>query len=162
MPRIPKIQAEAARSVESLVDPAKKRRKKGAPTRSYVRRLIVEAAERRRSDDWDGAKPRHLVALYLILHSWCYGVEAEEVVGVAWNAAVSAAGKLLRDEFDDKIEEAVEFIRWVWKRERGREKWRRENGGGGGGRVGWRLMFAQRSFVTDYRVALHREQKGAD
>lgn len=162
MPRTPKLQAEAeraARSVVDLVGPAKRRSKKRAPSPSYVRRIMADVKERIAEDQWADAKPRDLVGLYLVLHEWCYGVEAAEVVGVSWNAAVSAAGKLVRDEFGDDPRRAVDFIRWVWKREKEREAWRRQNGQAGG-RIGWRLQFCARTFVTDYRIHIHRSREG--
>jgi hypothetical protein len=104
---------------------------------------------------WDGAKPAHLVALYAQLHRMVYGVAPEELVGKTFLAAQSAAEKLLRVEFDGDVEAVVGFVRWSWHREKGREKWRRENGCEGG-RLGWRVQFQRRELLTDYRIDLNR------
>lgn len=113
----------------------------------------------RKEERWDVAEPRHLVALYAWCHEQVYGVAPAELVGYAWAGAVSAALALVRNEFRGDVPSAVDFLRWVWARERERESWRRRNRpDGGGSRIGWRLQFG-RAMLTDYRIYLARKHK---
>ena len=101
---------------------------------------------------------RHLVALYVKLHTSVYGVEPVELhTGSCYFGATSAATKLVRSEFGDDMNRVLAFIRWVWQRERETEKWRRVNGAEGR-RIGWHIMFAQRTLVTDYRLSKERSR----
>ena len=111
------------------------------------------------------AKPAHFVALYAWLHAEVYGAPPAELRSQAWWGAVSAATKLLRDEFSDEAHpegsplRMLDFIRWVWRRERGREQRAaaREGEGHEARRIGWALQFVLRHLVTDYRVDMARE-----
>ena len=99
---------------------------------------------------WRDAQPQHLVALYGWLHGEVYGAEPLELKGEAWWGAGSAAGKLVREEFGGSVAAALDYVRWVWRRERAREKKAAEQDAR---RIGWRLMFCMRHLLTDYRVA---------
>ena len=92
-------------------------------------------------------EPKHLVGLYVVLHENVYKVLPEELLGDVWPGAVSAAKKLA-DELGG-LETAVEFLRWVWTRERARERKREP---GDSFRIGWRLQFVSRALVTDWKV----------
>lgn len=101
-------------------------------------------------------KAKHLVALYARLHAEVYGVEPAELSeGATFHAAVSAADRLAREAFDGRAAGAIEFLRFVWRRERSREKRRRAEGSAGF-RIGWRLQFVSRELLTDYRLELAR------
>lgn len=104
---------------------------------------------------------RHLVALYARLHEQIYGVAPEELgEGRAMLAASSSASKLVREAMRGSLVEAIEFLRWTWRRERFVEQKRRANGETGR-RIGWRLQFASAGLLTDYRVdAARREERG--
>lgn len=105
---------------------------------------------------WQKAEPRHLVALYAYLHEQVYGVAPEELTRapLEWLGAVSAATKLLREEFGDDPVQAVEWVRWVWVREKRGCDRRAKVGETSDFRIGWRYMFCRRSLVVDYRRAL--------
>jgi hypothetical protein len=91
------------------------------------------------------------VGLYAVLHETTYGALPEEVMGDAFLGAAAAAEKLSRElGGPDKL---LELLRFVWARERAREK-RRE--AGSDFRIGWRLMFVSRNLVTDWKVELAR------
>ena len=164
MVRRPEHEAEseaAAKAVAALVGSSKKKKRpkrRAGPTAKGIAKTTAQMEEMRGARDWSDARPAHLVALYCVLHAWCYGVPAAEVIGLTWLAASSAAAKMIRDEFGGEIGESIDFMRWVWKREKSRERWRRENGRDGS-RIGWRLQFQQRHLVTDYRIALARRKK---
>lgn len=162
MARRPKLEVErerAAQQMNKLVDPKKKKtskKKNGLPTRENIQRWCDEVDAIRKSSDWDQAKPHHFVGLYVLLHSWCYGVEPAEVMGAVGMAARSSVDKILRDEFGDDPHQFVHYVKWAWKREKGREKWRRQHGKEGG-RLTWRSLFQQRFVLTDYRVDQQRK-----
>lgn len=100
----------------------------------------------------DGFDERHLVALYARLHREVYGVPPGELAdGSAFLAACSAAKRLVREELAGSLREAVEFLRWTWRRERSAEA-KRRGSGESGRRVGWKLQFATRALFTDYQV----------
>lgn len=105
---------------------------------------------------WDKAEPRHLVALYAYLHGQVYGVEPEELTKdpLAWLGCLSAATKLLREEFGDDPVAAVEWVRWVWVREKRGCNRRAKVGETSDFRIGWRYMFCRRGLLVDYRRAL--------
>lgn len=121
-----------------------------------------EAAAMMREGDWTGAKARHLVGLYANMHEHVYGVEPEELrTKKTMAAALSSAKRMIEKEFKGEIARAVSFIRWTWKRERDREKRRRVDGVNGR-RIDWRLQFALRHLLTDYRVEALRAKKAKD
>lgn len=120
-----------------------------------------ECKERREQGDWAGARPGHFVALYGACHEKIYGfIPSELESGKEYALAILAASRMLRSEFEGKSEIMVEFMRWAWKREEGREKWRRDNGKSGQ-RLGWRLQF-NGSLLSDYRVDLARRKGNAE
>lgn len=95
-------------------------------------------------------QPEYLVALFCWAHEAIYGVSCVADVAKLFNGAVSATKKLMADEFDGSFDATLEYVRWVWKREQSREKWRRENGGG---RVlTWFHVFKYRNLVMEMRV----------
>lgn len=145
--------------VESLGEPAKRR------ARSSKRRLrdAIEDLARvfPKGEPADDFAPRHLVALYAKLHEQVYGAAPGELEeGASFLAASSSAEKLVRASFGGSTREAIEFLRWTWRRERNVVKRRREDGATGR-RIGWRLQFASAALLTDYRVDLaQRSERG--
>lgn len=125
-----------------------RRRRSWGPS---AREAAAEARERLEAGRWGDAEPRHLVGLYAVLHESVYGVAPEELAGDAFPGATSAARKLAAEL--GGAEAVVEFLRWTWSRERGREKKREP---GEGFRIGWRLMFCARTLVTDWKIDLVR------
>lgn len=90
-----------------------------------------------------------LVGMHARCHELVYGKScAAEVSGKAWFGAVSAARKMIKEEFDGNAGDALEYVRWAWLREQKRHEKRSEKT-----RLGWRLVFQSRSFVVDYQVA---------
>jgi hypothetical protein len=142
----------AAKALEEWVQPNKKPTRKSWGTPPAERRRVRdEVAQMMGTGDWDAVRPAHFVALYEHLHAIVYGVEPSELDNAkVYSMATQEAARALADRFAGDTAEMVEFIRWSWKREEGREKWRRENKREGG-RVGWRLQFGG-AFITDYRL----------
>ncbi len=134
-------------------EPARRRDSGAHFQAAPMRRVKDDVAERCASGEWEGATPRHLVALYEVLHQDVYGVEASDMTPRERQQAALAAGRVVKDEFDGDVAAAVELIRWAWKREEGREKWRRENGRSGS-RLGWRLLFG--AMLVDWRLERER------
>lgn len=161
MPRRRKADAERAEAAKAVANLARTKRKKPStrkgPTKAGVQRMIREANKMREANDWSKARPAHLVALYAWCHEQVYDVAPAELIGLNWMAAASAAAKMVREEFDGSIEAAVDYLRWTWRREQGREQWRRENQREGG-RVSWRAQFQQRYILTDYRIDRARKR----
>ncbi len=123
---------------------------------AQMKRAADEIADMHKRGSFHGAEPIHLVAIYLELHIRVYGVEAVDLGPSERPGAIAAAASLVRTYFEGSGERAVEFVRWVWRREQDREKWRRENGRDGK-RLSWRLQFSS-ALVADYRVALARKK----
>ena len=133
------------------------RRSRGASPGSALDKSLVDVrAWMAEGAGWEEAEPRHFVALYSWLHAQVYGAEPVELRTKVWFGAVSAAGKLLRDEFDADPLKLLAFLKWVWARERHSEK---RAGEQERRRIGWSLQFVARVLVTDYRVSLARAGK---
>lgn len=115
------------------------------------RRCFADADERSAEDRWEGAPAGALVALYCRFHERVYGQHPVEMDSPKeWFVASAAAGRLIKQDFDDDVVRCVAFMLWCWRREEGREKWRREQGREGG-RIGWRLQFGK-VMLSDWRV----------
>lgn len=129
-----------------------KRPKRKASASALLKTSLIEAEIYRTTNDWTTAKGRHFVALYAWLHSEIYGADADDLLdGKSMLAASSAAEKMLRVDFEGQGARFVEFIAWCWKREKVAMK------KGGGRRLSWRLQFALRHLLVDYRVDLMRQ-----
>lgn len=144
---------DAAAQVAAMVGTKKPRRKHvdGARVAAELNAMIT-------AKEYAKMRPLHLVALWARCHEQVYGAAPAELAGPIWWAAASAAGKLVRDEFGGDITRAVEFMRWVWNREKAREAKARHDGDDRVSRIGWRLLFAQRYLLTDYRISLARSR----
>jgi hypothetical protein len=121
-------------------------------------RQIRETKVMMDTDDWGCAKASHLVALYVILHEMIYGVEPE-LKGDELKQSKMAAGTFLKSRCNGNFETAVAYMKWVWKRERGREEWRR-NEHIDGKVLGWRLILMVPSMWTEYRIGQERRKHG--
>lgn len=160
MSRRPLTAEERAKLSLALFDP-----KCDAPKPPRVRRLENAAMDRAMEDvvrftaeqDWSQAKGRHWVALFAKFHREVYGVEPADLTPKARMDAAVMAAALVRRHFKEP-DEMAEFVWWCWQRERGREKWRRENGRAGGS-ITWRLQF-NGALVTDFRIDRARKAKG--
>lgn len=140
---------------DSAPPPAKKRRASPRGGRQLLERSLEEVRARvAAGQSWEGAEPRHLVALYAVLHRKVYGTAPLELDGKIVLGAVSAARRMVEEAFGGSVTEAVEYLRWTWAREN--RRWRRSEGDAR--RIGWRLQFVSRSLITDYRAA--RAQRG--
>ncbi len=106
--------------------------------------------------NFSSAEVRHVVALHAVLHEKVIGVDEEDLNGVTFLGACSAAKKLLVDSFESDLVRLIEFVRWCWSREKGREARRVAENNTTGSRLSWRGVFIFRSTLTDYRAAIHR------
>lgn len=130
----------------------------GGVSAQSMKRATEELEKMASANDFLGARPLHLVALYLHLHLKVYGVEATDCGPGERLAAAGRAASLIAQDFEASGAAAVEFLRWTWSREQGREKWRRENGRGGQ-RITWRLQFSS-ALVVDYKIDRARKKEG--
>lgn len=114
-----------------------------------------------KSGEWDTASPARyselLVGLYIVCHEKVYTVYPTELNPEIFAVAVGAARKMLYDQFDGKVFDAVQFMRWLWTREIGKERWRKENAVEAR-RIDWRSQFSGAYFITDYRIHLARNR----
>jgi hypothetical protein len=150
--------SEAAKSVgawveKKVLDLQKNRRR--SFTKEQIAKTTRAMEERVRTEQWDGTKPSELVALYGWLHRAVYGVDSA-MTGRDWSFATMQAGRLIAKEFAGDAVEAVDFVRWTWQREQGREKWRQAHGKIDGTGIGWRLQFAPGYLLTDFRITKAR------
>ena len=113
-------------------------------------RVLGETDEMRRTGDWGEADGHHLVALYGFFHQEVYGVEALELDGKSRAIAARLAEGATNRYFGGDFGACVSFMLWVWRREQGREEWRRANQREGT-RIGWKWQWSAQ-LVTDYRV----------
>ncbi len=145
--------AQAAASLETWAKVGKKPKKRPLPKPERARgefRAMLTAG------DFSTATPTHLVALYEWCHEQIYGVLPAELNAKAWLMACGHARRLIDEEFKGDVAATIDFIRWTWKREAGREKARRAGTNPNIGRIGWRLQFVTRFLVTDYRLDVAR------
>jgi len=132
--------------------------KRGDPLGQAIR----EVEEMRKDDDWSRAEPRHLLGLYAWLHKEVYSVDPDELrKPQEWAHAVRAVENFLK--VVGTVQVAVDFLRWTWAREQGREGKRKTWPADSpfareANRIGWRLQFSTGSMLTDYRVARTRGQ----
>lgn len=173
MPRVPRTadfrgdakptptdDAPGAALLASLGPEKKKRRRTPSDAKRGLAEAISELVDvlagRRKPE------PKHLVGLYAHMHEAVYGVVPEELRRPnEFMGATSAARKMTAEAFDDRIADAIEFMRWVWRRERDMTKWRRAKGVPIR-RVDWRRQFVFRDLVTDYRAAIFEKgERGA-
>lgn len=148
----------AAASVRAMVDDkvvSLSRKRAFRFSAQQIQRARIGMEARAMSGDWGDAAPSMLVALYEWLHREVYGVAPAELDGRAWAFATAAAKKLVATEFAGDMADVVDFMKWVWKREEGRERWRREHNRDGS-RIGWRLQFFPGYLLTDYRISKSR------
>lgn len=116
-------------------------------------KAVDETAAMMTSGEWDGAKPLHFVTLFAGLHAKVYGFPPDMNQDQRRMATFSATA-MLRTHFDGNSARIADYLRWVWTREQGREKWRKENGRDGGA-LRWQLVFSN-ALLADYRLHLAR------
>ncbi len=133
-----------------------KPKKRSTMAASSFNRARAEMQSMIDSGDWDDLKPRHLLALYDLMHLKCYGVEVT-MTGTERHTFVLRAGGFWKREFNGDIEAVRAYFRWVWTKEIDDEKWRLSVG-----RDTFRMTFGMTisgKKITDYRahrVALNR------
>lgn len=141
-----------------LADPAKRGKLRDARRSkplSDLEVVVSNAEARARSGEWADADARALVGLYAWCHRSVYGVLPIELeLAGEFRTAVRCAGLLAHKHFADDMVSVVLFIKWSWKREKGRAKWAREKKIERN-RMGWRLQFSARQ-VTDFLVETRR------
>jgi len=142
----PERQPGAGMTFDEFIAGPSKKRGKPSPKRSQerARAELIRLREEGRLLEFQG---RHFVAFYLELHAHVYKVEASELDGVEWWAAVTSAEKMLVGCFDGDRGKMLEFMRWTWQR----EKFKAAKSDSPR-RYVWRWQFST-SAVTDYRVA---------
>lgn len=138
---------------EFVARPAGRKRGSPSPALSHARARaeLVRLREEGRAKEFQA---RHFVAFYAELHAHVYKVEAEELNGPEWWAAVRLAEKAIV-MFDGDRERMLDFFSWSWARER--KKIQRSDDAR---RFVWRWQFSA-STITDYRAELNRARMRA-
>lgn len=149
--------AGAKTNVKGKLVPKKKTRRKTIAAAVFTR-TRAETESMMETGEWESCSARHIVALYDLMHVKVYGVDAG-MTSQERHIATVRTGPFVTKEFGGDYEQAIEFFRWVWKREMSKEKWRRENeiGSESGARLTIWAMISSRT-LTDYRVSLLRKK----
>ncbi len=111
----------------------------------------VRACQKRR--DWEGMSPAKLVALYWIAHKTVYGFAPLEIdKPKPWERATMAAAAMVRRHFNGDINRAIQFMQWVWKREKYKVKKLKEQTGTDdvGRRITWANQFSHDYLISDW------------
>ena len=143
--------------MQSFIGSASKRKKRRYPGSNRATH-IAEVRERITRQNWKDMKVGRLVALYWICHEKIYGVVPAEIDKTAvWEQVMKAAGGMVKNEFDGDMQQAIEFMRWVWTDEARKENWRRANHKPAG-RIKWQNQFLHGYLISDWRAAVMRRR----
>ena len=158
MARIPRGTANkdsADEYFDSFIGKAPTKKKPLRP--SQVLRYVREVEEMIRSKDFSGFLVSHSVAMHMWCYERVYQTEALDLKeGTEFTRARQRAGQLLKKHFSGDLDQFRQYVQWVWRREKGREEWRRTNSTQGS-ILGWRLVFSP-TLVVQYRVELARKR----
>lgn len=119
-------------------------------------RTMLETQDMIRTGEWEDAAVRHLVALFTIMHTRCYGI-APTLSGSELYLLTGFVAGFVKRAFAGDMRKTLEYLRWVWTREMSTEKWRRENHREAGRRLTLRIIVSN-SLLDDYRVAMARRR----
>lgn len=154
---------ETARSsVASFLSHKSKRTPIGgaAGTRKLPRieQAVDDAEHRSKSGTWEGATGRTLVGLYALCHRIVYGeIPLELYQKAEFSVAARMATKALHEWFGDDPALFVEFLKWSWEREKGRDAWATREGKSRS-RMRARFQFSA-AMVQDWRVERTRDRR---
>lgn len=132
---------------------AKKRRSFSVGDSAWVR-CLGEATRFCMEEDWTQAQPRHFVAFYALCHKSVYGV-GPLLASKERAAAMSAARRMLERYFGGKVDGLIDYMRWVWLKEREDEQRRKFAGAVSDWRVSWRYQFSE-SLLSKWLVVRKR------
>lgn len=112
---------------------------------------VADAENRSQTGDWTGATGRTFVGLYALCHRIVYGeIPLELFEKQEFSIAARMANKALHEWFEDNPDILVEFVKWAWEREKGRDVWALREGKTRS-RMRSRLQFSA-AYVQDWRV----------
>lgn len=127
---------------KKLADPPKRKRSYNSIGDAAWAKCVSEATRCCMEEDWSAATPRHLVAFYALCHKSAYGVMP--VFGSSERVhAAGAAKRMLEKHFGGRFDGVVDFMRWVWVKERDDERWRKSVGKVSDWRVSWKYQFSE-------------------
>lgn len=137
-----------------VVKPKPKPKRRTTIAASVFTRAIAEVGTMMVTHEWDTFSARHVVALFDVMYKKTYGIEPS-TTAVERHRFTMQAAQFVNREFGGNYDAALDFYQWLWAREVGREKWRRENGRAGGSLSMWSMVSTQH--LNDYRLALNRK-----
>lgn len=154
MTQIEVEQNQAANDLANLV--YRKRVSHRGPQLKKVQKNMDLAAEIAKDEKrWKEFNAPLLVSLYAWLHTQVYDVDpSSALIGKSGIAARKQAKNILENEFGGDHREMLMFMRWVWFRERDREKWRIANRKTGS-QISWMYQFSPR-LVVEYKITKRR------
>jgi hypothetical protein len=155
IPRHPELQGHVnaeflagAKPTSKKSRPSSSKRYKDAVREAQMAIASTQAGTR----DYSNLSYRAVVGLFVILHTQVYGVEPEDLLdGHAMDGAMSSARRLVDHEFAGRLDCALEYVRWTWRREK-----RQFPGRLSDWRITWRWQLASRTLMTDYRIAMSK------
>ena len=150
----------AADAIDQMVADRIEKQRKPIQSKSNSKgtflRQIKAVAKRIQSSDWEGTKPVDLVALFAWCHHQIYGIWPEDLYVTATRTkARMLAGRMVKDAFGGDMDEALNFMRWTWRREGDFEEWRRKNRKPGKV-MSWNQQFGAARLRTEYRINKER------
>ena len=155
---VAKPDTSAKMDVASFLTHNPKRTGTRAKKKTTLEAALEDAEKRAASGDWSQAVVRSFVGLYAMCHRMTYGVDATDLADKGtFQMSTRMVTKVLHDLFNDDKDDLVEFIKWTWEREKGREEWAAREGKSRN-RMNVRTQFSA-SMVTDYRVDQSRRTR---
>lgn len=155
IPRHPELQGHVNAEFLAGAKPTPKRARVSSAKRykdAVHEALEAIKATQAGTHDYSALSHRAVVGLFILLHSQVYGVEPEDLLdGHAMDGAMSAARRMVEEDFAGRLDCALEFVRWTWKREK-----RQFPGRPSDWRITWRWQLASKSLMTDYRIAMSK------
>lgn len=125
-----------------------------------IDQYLEDAKQRAQSGEWSGANGTTWIGLYVLCFQMVYGQRPIDL-DKPMMAFLSRAGTgALRSHFKDNTGELVEYVKWVWDREKRRGEWAKKNG------IEHRIFGARLQFapvmIQDYMMnrQFKRERRG--
>lgn len=147
------LRQPAAAQVATMCERKHPKRKRRPPIRVTLQRAMQEAQRRTGEGDWSDLRPQTFVQLWAWCHQQVYGV-LPSISAAEWEIACKRVGQFVKLELDGRAEVMLDYMRWLWAREKDAEEWRRRNKRDGGV-LGWQRVCSTK-LLTEYRISLSR------
>lgn len=132
--------ARAAARLALVVGGPRRRTRPQFPSGEAWDRIVDVTTEMMETGTWDGATPKHHVALFEVCFKGTYEVDSGITKRDRQHACFLAAA-MLKDKFSGDSAAFADYARWAWMREAEYEEFRREKGVHGKV-LTWRRLFS--------------------